>query len=295
MPSQKDMRAKISSVKSTQQITQAMKMVSSAKLKRAQDSILNLRPYSRHLLSLIADIASTQRLNHPLLEFKSTLEKSKKHILIFVISSDRGLCGAFNSNVNRFAEKYYIENKEDYTSMNHFLIGKKAFEYFKLHDLPFIKSMFNLSREISFQLALKIARSLMESYVQGQYDEIRFVYNSFKSMMVQDLKVESILPVDLSQASLLLQKETKFSKDLLFEPKPEQIVDDLLEKHFATQVYRCMSESVAAEHAARRVAMENATKNAEEMLSHLKLKYNKLRQASITKELIEITSGAESI
>lgn len=287
----KDMRAKISSVKNTQQITRAMKMVASAKLHQAQENILNLRPYALHLLSLIADIASTKKLKNPLLLQK----KNPKHILLFVITSDRGLCGAFNNNINKFAEQYYRENKDRFSTMDLFVVGKKALDYFKRRNIEPIKSLLKLSRILNFSLSLKVAEILMKSYVRGKYDEVRFIYNSFQSVMVQKLRVESILPVNLKASTFIQQKNTCFSEDLLFEPKPEEIIQELLTKHFSTQVYRCLSESLAAEHAARRVAMENATNNAKEMLSSLKLKYNKIRQAGITKELIEITSGAEAI
>lgn len=291
MPNLKDMRSKIRSVQNTQQITGAMKMVSSAKLHQAQESILRLRPYALHLLSFMADIASTQKCSTPLLRRK----KNPKHILLFVITSDRGLCGSFNNNINKFAEKYYRENQRKHSSLDLFIIGKKALEYFKGRGIQPIKSLLNLSRRLNFSLSLKVAQSLMESYTKGQYDEVRFIYNSFQSVMVQKLTIETILPVDLSSSTLTKQKGTKFSKDLLFEPEPEKIIEELLKKHFSTQVYRCLSESVAAEHAARRVAMENATNNARDMLTSLQLKYNKIRQASITKELIEITSGAEAL
>lgn len=158
-----------------------------------------------------------------------------------------------------------------------------------------IDTITNLAHDISYGLASEVSERLMKCYSQGGYDEVRLIYNEFKSAISQNLVMEKILPVDLSQSSLSHQTDSQFSKDLIFEPAPGEIIENLLHKHFAVQVYRCMSESIAAEHAARMTAMENATKNAKEMISSLTLTYNKLRQASITRELIEICSGAEAL
>jgi len=292
MPSLKDIRTRISSVKNTQQITRAMKMVSAAKLRRAQQNIINMRPYGQKVLSVIADIAITHRVVHPLLSPSFNPQK----ILLVVITSDRGLCGGFNANVNKFAEQFYTENKGNYKVLDLLFVGRKASDYFKRRCIEGIDTITNLAREISYVLAASVSERLMKSYSEGGYDEIRVVYNEFKSAISQDLVCEAILPIDLSHGTLHEQEgKTTFSKDLIFEPDPEEIIDDLLHKHFAVQVYRCMSESVAAEHAARMTAMENATSNAKEMIDSLTLTYNKLRQASITKELIEICSGAEAL
>ncbi|MCB0385638.1 MAG: ATP synthase F1 subunit gamma [Bdellovibrionales bacterium] len=291
MPSLKDIRVRIASVKNTQQITRAMKMVSAAKLRRAQINIVNLRPYANKVLSVIADIAATHRVSHPLL----SPSPHPKKILLVVVTSDRGLCGGFNANVNKFAERFYQENKGQYEVLDFLFVGRKAGDYFRRRGIKGIDTITNLAREISYVLAASVAERLMKSYSEGGYDEIRLVYNEFKSAISQNLVCETLLPIDLSQGTLHEQTESKFSKDLIFEPAPEEIIEELLHKHFAVQVYRCMSESVAAEHAARMTAMENATSNAKDMIDSLTLTYNKLRQASITKELIEICSGAEAL
>ncbi|MCC7404696.1 MAG: ATP synthase F1 subunit gamma [Bdellovibrionales bacterium] len=291
MPSLKDIRSRIASVKNTQQITRAMKMVSAAKLRRAQHNIVNMRPYANKILSVIADIAITHRVTHPLLSPSA----SPRKVLVVVVTSDRGLCGGFNANVNKFAERFHRENSSKYETLDILFIGRKGADYFRRRGLKGVDTITNLAREISYVLAASIAERLMKSYSEGGYDEIRLVYNEFKSAISQNLVCETLLPIDLSRATLGSQTDSKFSKDLLFEPPPEEIVDDLLHKHFAVQVYRCLSESVAAEHAARMTAMENATNNAKEMIGNLTLTYNKLRQASITKELIEICSGAEAL
>lgn len=290
MPSLKDIRIRISSVQNTQQITRAMKMVSAAKLRRAQTAIVNMRPYAKNLLKVIADIAHSQRVVHPLL----TARGEPKKVLLVVLTSDRGLCGGFNSNINRFAEKYYNEKRSSLEVMDFIFIGRKAVDYFKRRGIEPLDTILNLARENSYSLASGIAESLIEYFLKGQYDEIRLVYNEFKSAISQNVTVETLLPVNISDSHFVTSEE-RFSPDMIFEPEPEVIIDDLLKRHFSIQVFRCMSESVAAEHGARMNSMENATKNASEMIRNLTLTYNKLRQASITTELIEITSGAEAL
>jgi F-type H+-transporting ATPase subunit gamma len=292
MASLKDIRSRIASVKNTQQITRAMKMVSAAKLRRAQQNIVNLRPYARKLLEVIADIAVTRRVHHPLL---STI-RSPKRVLLVVLTSDRGLCGGFNANINRFAYRYFLDHKAEHDQLDFLLIGRKAADFFKARKVAPKDVMLNLAREVSFSLADKVAGRLMEGFVEGNYEAVYIIYNEFKSAIAQNVVCEQLLPVDLTKTSFV-EEEGKplFAQDLIFEPAPEEMLQGLLERHFAVQVYRCMCESVAAEHGARMSAMENATKNAAEMIRSMTLTYNKLRQASITTELIEITSGAEAL
>ena len=290
MANLKDIRSRIASVKSTQKITGAMKMVSAAKLKRAQENITNLRPYAVNLLSLIADIAVTQRVSHPLLRRQEEVKK----VLLVVITSDRGLCGGFNNSISKFAEEYYRNHKSKYEKLDTLIIGKKAAEYLKRREIPSIDVILNLSKVISYELASEIAERLMKAFTSGEYDEIRFIYNEFKSVLAQELRSETILPVDISSSDLNAD-DNRFAKDLIFEPKPEVMIEKLLFKHFVVQVYRCLSESVAGEHAARMTAMDSATNNADDMISDLTLTYNKVRQAAITTELTEICSGAEAL
>lgn len=290
MASLRDIRSRIASVKNTQQITRAMKMVSAAKLRRAQENIVNLRPYSRALLSIIADIASTQRVSHPLLEKKA----DPKRVLMVVIASDRGLCGGFNANINKYTETYWKENRTS-IEMDFLIVGRKAIDYFIKRGVKPVEAIMNLAKDVSYGMAAGVSEKLMAAFSNGKYDEVRLVYNEFKSAISQRVVTETLLPVSLESSTLEVQQGTQFSRDLIFEPKPEFIVDELLKKHFAVQVYRCMSESVAAEHAARMTAMENATKNAKDMINSLTLTYNNARQASITTELIEITSGSEAL
>lgn len=292
MASLKDIRARIESTKNTQQITKAMKMVSAAKLRRAQNNIVNMRPYARTLIKVIADIAVTQRIQHPLL----TPRDNPRKVLVVVLSSDRGLCAGFNANINKFVDQYYRTNAGNFDKLDFFFIGKKSAEFFQRRGLSTVEVITKLDRDISSKLAGSIAERLMTHYLQGDYDEIRLVYNEFRSAISQVVVSETLLPVDLSKQTFDKQEGTVgFAVDMIFEPSPEEIIEELLVKHFSVQVYRCMSESVAAEHGARMSAMESATNNAKSMINTLTLTYNKLRQEKITTELIEITTGAEAL
>lgn len=291
MASLKDIRSRIDSTKNTQQITRAMKMTSAAKLRRAQHNIINMRPYAHSLLSLIADIAVTHRVQHALL----SIPQEPKKILLIVVTSDRGLCGAFNTNINKFAERFIAENRNRFEKMDFIFVGRKAADYFRRRNVVPLETILNLAKDVSYELAARVADRAMMDFKSGNYDEVRIIYNEFKSAISQQVVCETILPIDVAKEATLNKGTGGFPPDMLFEPAPERIIEDLIVKHFNVQVYRCMSESVAAEHGARMTAMENATKNAGEMINSLTLTYNKLRQASITTELIEITSGAEAL
>lgn len=289
MASLKDIRAQIESTKNTQQITKAMNLVSAAKLRKAQNNIVNMRPYAHTLRKVIADIAVTNKVSHPLMEKKAEV----KNVLLVVISSDRGLCGAFNSNIIKFAENYNLENKSKYEKIDFLIIGRKAYDSLTKRGIKPVDYINKLDKDISYELASKIAGKILAGYQNGEYDEIRIVYNEFKSALSQVVVCETILPISAEETS---HNETAgFSNDMIFEPAPEKIIEQLLMKHFDLQVYRCMSESVASEHGARMTAMENATNNAKEMIRTRTLTYNKLRQEKITTELTEIVSGAEAL
>lgn len=292
MASLKDIRARIESTKNTQQITKAMNLVSAAKLRKAQHSITNMRPYALTLRQVIADIAVTSKVSHPLMERKEAV----KNVLMVVISSDRGLCGAFNSNINKFAESYYKENVNKYEKIDFMIIGRKAYDHLSKRGVNVVEYTTKLDKDISYSLASKVAGKILSDYKGGQYDEVRIVYNEFKSAINQTVVCETLLPVNVELSTFnKADANNGFSTDMIYEPAPEQIIEQLLVKHFDLQVYRCMSESVAAEHGARMTAMENATNNAKEMIRVLSLTYNKLRQEKITTELTEIVSGAEAL
>lgn len=290
MPSLKDIRARIDSTKNTQQITSALKLVSASKLKRAQNNIVNLRPYAKGLKQLIYDLAASERATHKLLEKRA----NPKNLLLVVVSSDRGLCGAFNSNISKYALNYLKEVKDRYTNVDLIFVGKKAREYFARRNISAKELITDLAREISYSMASDIADKVLNQYASGEYDEVRIIYNEFRSAISQVVQNEKLVPIDASEGTGPADT-AKFSQDMIIEPTPEIMIDQLVKKYFAVDVYRCLSESVAAEHGARMSAMENATKNAGEMIRGMTLTYNKLRQASITSELIEITTGAEAL
>ena len=295
MPSLKDIRLRIDSTKNTQQITKAMKMVSAAKLRRAQQNVVNMRPYAQGLMTVIADVATTQAVDHPLLARGSEIDERQKKVLLVVVTSDRGLCGAFNTNVSKFAERYLRENESKSAKIDMIMIGRRGADYFRRRGKTSVETILNLAKDISHTLASKISKRIVEMYQAGDYDEVRFIYNEFVSAIQQTVICETILPIDVEKAATLNKGSGGFPAELIYEPEPAKIVEQLIWKHFDIQVYRCLSESIAAEHGARMTSMENATKNAGEMIRNLTLTYNKARQAAITTELIEITSGAEAL
>lgn len=296
MANLKDIRVRIESTKNTQQITKAMKLVSAAKLRKAQHQIVGMRPYAISLLKAIANIAISQRASqgtsHPLLTAKDTVTK----VLLIVISSDRGLCGSFNSSIIKYTENYLRENADKYEKLDLIFMGKRAAEYFQKRKVNILDISHRLDRDISYDLAAQLSEKAMKYFLSGDYDEVHIIYNEFKSAISQKVVDEPLLPVDLSKQTLSVDGDSSgFANDMIFEPTPEEMLKQLLTKHFGIQVFRCMAESVAAEHGARMTAMENATNNAKEMLNKLTLTYNKARQEKITTELIEIVSGAEAL
>lgn len=290
MASLKDIRMRIDSTKNTQQITKAMKLVSAAKLRRAQHNITNMRPYAVTLKKVIANITATQKVTHPLMTQKDSVKK----VLLVVLTSDRGLCGGFNTNIIKFADKYRAENAPKLEKLDFFFIGKRGDDFFSKRGVKSIETYFKLDKDISYGLAKGVAEKLINHYLDGSYDEIRLVYNEFQSAISQVVICETLLPIQVEQTSFDAEG-SQFSKDIIFDPSPEAIVEELLKKHFNLSVYKAMSESVASEHGARMSAMENATNNAKEMINKLTLTYNKARQEKITTELTEIVSGAEAI
>lgn len=292
MASLKDIRSRIESTKNTQQITKAMKLVSAAKLRRAQNQITNMRPYASTLLKVIADIAMTNRVAHPLM----AVHTETKKVLLVVLTSDRGLCGAFNSNINKYAENYIRENKAKLETLDFIFVGRRGLDFFARRNVKPIDSILRLDKDVSYALASRVAERLMKDYLDGHYDEIRLIYNEFKSAISQNVVSETLLPIDLNRNTFGTKEALPaFSMDMIYEPDPEKMIDQLLVKAFSIQVYRCMCESIASEHGARMSAMESASNNAREMISKLTLTYNKLRQEKITTELTEIVSGAESL
>ncbi len=278
-----DIRRRIRSVKNTQQITKAMKMVAAAKLRRAQDRIFAARPYAAALREVLSSVATRVEENeiasHPLLQ-----ARPEHNVLIVIVTADKGLCGAFNSNIIRAAINAMREH--NWNSVQLLPIGRKALDYFRRRPIPIRREATQVFQALSLGVAHEIAETLIDDFVEERVDAVYAVYNEFKSVMAQNVRVERLLPIERDWEA----KAT--TVDYLYEPDPQQILSDLLPKHIEFQLYRILLESAAAEQGARMTAMEAATKNASEMIDHLTLTYNRIRQASITKEIIEIVSGA---
>ena len=280
MPSTIDIRRRIRSTKNTQQITKAMKMVSAAKLRRAQDRIFAARPYAAALREVLSSIATrVEDITHPLLE----AHEAERNVLMVVVTADRGLCGAFNSNVLRAAMNAIHDH--GWESVTVLPIGRKGMEYFKRRPFP-IRHSAHLMQALSQDEAHAIAQRLVDDFTGEKADAVYVVYNEYKSVISQVVRVERLLPIERAW------DEQATAVDYLYEPGPVQILSELLPKHIEYQLYRTLLESAAAEQGARMTAMEAATKNASDMISHLTLTYNRIRQAAITKEIIEIVSGA---
>jgi F-type H+-transporting ATPase subunit gamma len=304
MPSIKDIRKRIASVKSTQQTTKAMKMVSAAKLRRAQEAIQNQRPYAHAVGALIKRISALPGvpIESPLIQREGVgNDGTKKKVLLVLVTSDRGLCGGFNSNIIKTAQRWMVKNHDRYESIQLAFVGRKAYDFFKTKKVLLGTHYSELGGKVTFAKARTLANKLCELYLSGQVDEVRFIYNEFKNIMSQKVVVESYLPLreagagdDSSDDASVVGDETEATATYVIKPSPAEVLRELVNKHFAIQSFRVLLESQAGEHGARMSSMDNATKNAGEMIRLLTLQYNKARQAGITKELLEIIGGSES-
>ncbi len=287
MPSLRDIRNRIGSVRSTRQITKAMKMVAAAKLRRAQDAILKTRPYAQLLdqtLSRVASrAASEEAVAHPLLA-----TRPQKIAEVVVITSDRGLAGGFNSNISRRTQRFMVESSERFDQILLATIGRKGRDFFRARKLPVRKDYAGVHAALAYEKAEEIAQEYGERYLRGEVDVVFLAYNEFKSAISQKPVVVQLLPIETEPVSTN-------GIDFKYEPSREALLKDLLPRHVAMQVWRALLESAASEHGARMSAMESATKNAEEMIATLTLQYNRARQAAVTKELMEIVGGAEAL
>jgi len=292
MANLKEVRNRISSVNSTQQITKAMKMVSAAKLKRATNAIVELRPYASKLKELLSNLSSSlEDGSSPFLQ-----QREPVRVLVVAVTSNRGLAGAFNSNViktvnNLIAEKYSEQFKAGNVSI--VAIGKKAQEFYERRKYNVIGNNNEVYNDLHFNTVSVITESIMEGFLKGKYDRVEIVYNHFRNAAVQFLITEQLLPVPKSEQ----EQEKKDAKqvDYILEPSQSEIVEQLIPKNIKIQLYRAVLDSVASEHGARMTAMDKATDNAGELLRALKLSYNQARQAAITTELTEIVSGAAAL
>jgi F-type H+-transporting ATPase subunit gamma len=290
VPSLRDIRSRIGSVKNTRQITKAMKMVAAAKLRRAQDAITKARPYAvllEQALSRIAVRAAAEgQVSHPLL---ATRPAKKAEIVL--LTSDRGLAGAFNSNVIRRGQRFMTENSDRYDTIEISTMGRKARDFFRARKAPLRKDYAGIHQSISYEKASGIAKELAERYLDGEVDAVFLCYNEFKSAISQSVVVRQLLPIETRGEG----DAASTGYDFLYEPSRQALLEELVPKHLAIQVWRALLDSAASEHGARMTAMESATKNAEEMIAGLTLQYNRARQAYVTKELMEIVSGAEAL
>lgn len=292
MPNLKAIRVRIASVRSTRQITSAMKMVSAAKLRKAQDKIVRLRPYANKLHDILVNLS--QSLAESQVENIYAREGAPENVLIVVVTSNRGLCGAFNSNVIKEARRIVAEDYLDqYKKGNvRFLtIGKNGFDNLRKQKFPIAAEFNDLLNDLTFERTLIVAEKVMEAFTTGEYDRVELVYNHFKNAAVQQLTREVFLPVES------VQEEVKGSAnaDYIYEPGKEEIIRELIPKSLKIQFYKAVLDSYVAENGARMTAMHKATDNATTMISELTLQYNKARQASITNQILEVVSGAEAL
>jgi len=282
MPSLIDIRRRIRSVKNTQQITKAMKMVSAAKLRRAQDRVISARPYGAMLRKILANVAAAVAQDENAGSNPLLAQRPEQRILLVLVTSDKGLAGAFNTNLIKAAQRFINEHPN--ASVRMILIGRKGRDYFRKRGATVVSEHLQMAAKIVFADVAAIAQKAMELYRNDEIDAVYLIYNEFKSVVAQTLITSKVLPMTLpKQASTV---------DYLFEQPPAQMLDALLPKYVETEFYRALAESTAAEHAARMTAMEAATSNAGDMIERLTLYMNRVRQASITKEIIEVVSGA---
>jgi len=298
----RDIRKRITSVRSTQKITKAMKMVAAAKLRRAQESILAVRPYAAKMFEMLNRLAQRASMEaHPLLAFREP-----KRVEVVVFASDRGLCGAFNMNLIQRAERFLTEEKERAEEIALSFFGRKGRDYFRKRKVNIRREYVNFFGKVDYLLASRLGQELVRDYFDNRVDRIYLLYSEFRSAIQQRVVLKRILPVTSTEIPEGGEKGGADPKnapggtasqlvDYLYEPSEGEILDKLLPMYVEVQVYQALLETVASEYGARMTAMENATSNAAEMIDKLTLIYNKARQASITKELIEIVSGAEAL
>ncbi len=278
-----DIRRRIRSVKNTQQITKAMKMVSTAKLRRAKERVINARPYANEIVAVLNSLVMrTEQKSHPLLE-----ERVEEKILVTVVTADKGLCGAFNANVIKATQAFMNQNRGKTVTLA--CIGRKGRDYFRRQEVPIAQEYINLS-DLNYDRAKGIAGQLMDAYGQRTFDAIYVIYNEFKSVIQQRIVVERLLPIQQ-----LATSQSQHAIDYIYEQPPDEIFNSLIPRYVEVQVYRALLESTAAEHGARMTAMEAATNNATDLIDALTLSMNRARQAGITKEIIEIVSGAAAL
>jgi F-type H+-transporting ATPase subunit gamma len=286
MPSLLDIRRRIRSVKNTQQLTKAMKTVSAAKLRRAQDRVMSARPYADQLRNVLANLAGrVENISHPLLEIRP-----EDRTLVVVVTADRGLCGAFNSNLIR-ATQNFLREKGSSSATTLFPVGRKGRDFFRRREVSIISDYVNFFNKLDYGNARDIAKTITELYTEKKIDAVYIVYNEFKSAIQQRVTMEKLLPLGRSHLGDAQVTPTEY----IFEQPPQQVFDRLLPRYVEIQVYRALLESAASEHGARMAAMDTASRNAGDMIESLTLNMNRVRQAAITREIIEVVSGAGAL
>lgn len=286
MASLKSIKKRIVSVKNTRQITKAMKMVSAAKLRRAQENVVAARPYAKKLGEVMQSLATNLEGDlHPLLE-----KRDAKKLLLIVITSDRGLCGGFNTNLCKAGDRYLKEKSNSYEQVSVLTIGRKGYEFLKSRYTVY-KNFANVLAKPSYQTAAMLAQEVIDGFVAGEYDQVELLYNSFRTVMSQDITFQQLLPVEPEVTAASDETPVEY----IYEPSVGELLAEILPKNIEVQIFKAMLETVAGEHGARMTAMDSASKNANEMIGKLTLQYNRARQAAITTELMEIISGSESI
>jgi F-type H+-transporting ATPase subunit gamma len=290
MATLRDIKKRIRAVENTKKITKAMKMVAAAKLRKVQTRMLDLRPYADKMHDVLTSLAKgADREAHPLLAFRP-----RKTVEVVVITSDRGLCGAFNTNILKASQKFIDEYKKEGFEVSVSTVGKKARDYFKRREIPLRNTWTGISGNVTFGNAEEIANDIKENYINEAIDEVTVVYNSFKSMVAQTVTAAKLLPLAPMDEEEESGSESP-AADFIYEPSMKAIFESLIPRNVDIQIFRALLESSASEEAARMSAMENATQSCTEMVGKLTLQYNKARQASITAELMDIVGGVEAL
>ncbi|MEO8400074.1 MAG: ATP synthase F1 subunit gamma [Ignavibacteriaceae bacterium] len=290
MATLRDIKGRIKGVRNIQQITKAMKMVAAAKLRRAQESIVNARPYAKKISTLLSHLVTEEDISNNIFV---TPRKGVKNIGAVIVTADRGLCGAFNMNIIKETLRYVKEDlNNNSVNIHYFCVGKKGFDYFSKRDYNVVSKKISFFSSLKYEDALTISNELIEKYLNGDFDKVIIIYNQFKSIIQQKIVVEQFLPIPLEKDSS--EKENALP-NYIYEPDQESIFNYLLPKHLKAQMWRALLESNASELGAKMTAMDNATTNAKELIRTLQLTYNKERQAAITKEILEIVSGANAL
>ena len=289
MATLRDIKRRIKGVQNTQQITKAMKMVAAAKLRRAQENILNARPYARKISTMLSHLVTEDDIiNNPYIAAK---EANK--VAVIVVTADRGLCGAFNTNIIKETGRYLTEElKNEIVNASVFCVGKKGFDFFSKSNYNLAGKSVGIFNTLQYVSALSISKEIIGMYLNGMFDKIVVIYNEFKSIIQQKIVIEQFLPVPILKDN---SEEGKLKPNYIYEPDQKSIFNYLLPKHLKAQIWRILLESNAAELGARMTAMDNATTNAQELIRTLQIKYHKERQAAITKEILEIVSGANAL